>query len=76
MVGWVLATSSLAMAKFAIQMNWGESYDVSLLPSLPIYSSSSFDMTALDALILVGFAGWLVLYFKAPEKNQSTTDNE
>lgn len=66
-VGWVLATSSLAMAKFAIKMNWGESYDVSM-PSVPVYSVSSLDITILDALIAVGFAGWLVLYFKEPEQ--------
>lgn len=75
MVGWILATSSLAMAKIAIKMDWGESYDV-LLPSLPIYSVSSFEITILDTLIFVGFAGWLVLYFKEPEQPEPAVEKE
>ena len=66
MVGWVLATSSMAMAKFAMKMDWGENYDT-VLPSIPLYSIASVDITFLDALIAIGFAGWFVLYFKEPE---------
>ena len=67
MVGWIIATASLTMAKFAITTDWGENYDISL-PSSPVFSTSFLDVTILDALIVTGFAGWLLLYFKEPEQ--------
>lgn len=75
MVGWIIATSSLAMAKGAMKMDWGENYDT-ILPSLPLYSIASLDITVLDALIFIGFAGWFVLYFKEPEHIEQGTSGD
>ena len=56
-------------------IDWGESFDVTL-PSAPIYSVSTFEITILDALTFIGFFGWFILYFKEPEQAEAKQSEE
>ena len=58
-VGWILTTSSLAMASFAVKADWlGDANGVTRpVPSLPIY----YNVNVPDLLVILGLIGCIVL---------------